>query len=96
MIDYAAIDRAVGRNWYDLDPDLQARVRRDAPPEDLEWVEGKLRAFGGLVGEVVAPNSDLVDANPPELVRYDRWANEVNEIVHHPANLASPASNPAA
>ncbi len=89
MIDYATIDRAVGRNWYDLDPDLQARVRRDAPPEDLEWVEGKLRDFGGLVGEVVAPNSDLVDANPPELVRYDRWANEVNEIVHHPANLES-------
>jgi alkylation response protein AidB-like acyl-CoA dehydrogenase len=89
MIDYAGIDRAVGHNWYDLDPDLQARVRRDAPPADLEWVEGKLRAFGGLVGEVVAPNSDLVDANPPELVRYDRWANEVNEVVHHPANLES-------
>lgn len=89
MIDYATIDSAVGRNWYELDPDLQARVRRDAPPADREWVDTKLRDFGGLVGEVIAPNSDLVDANPPELVRYDRWANEVNEIVHHPANLAS-------
>ncbi len=89
MIDYAAIDTAVGRNWYDLDPDLQARVRRDCPPADLEWTDAKLHDFGGLVGERVAPNSDVVDANPPELVRYDRWASEINEIVHHPANLES-------
>ncbi len=89
MIDYATLDSAAGHNWYDLDPDLQARVRRDCPPEDLEWADAKLREFGGLVGERVAPNSEIVDAHPPELVRYDRWADEVNEIVHHPAGLDS-------
>jgi acyl-CoA dehydrogenase len=89
MIDYASLDSAIGQNWYELDPDLQARVRRDCPPEDLEWANTKLREFGGLVGERVAPNSEIVDANPPQLVRYDRWANEVNEIVHHPAALES-------
>jgi len=89
MIDYATLDSAAGHNWYDLDPDLQARVRRDCPPEDLEWADAKLRGFGGLVGERVAPNSEIVDAHPPELVRYDRWADEVNEIVHHPAGLDS-------
>ncbi len=85
MIDYASLDSAIGHNWYDLDPDLQARVRRDCPPEDLDWADAKLREFGGLVGERVAPNSEVVDAHPPELRRYDRWAEEVNEIVHHPA-----------
>jgi acyl-CoA dehydrogenase len=89
MIDYASVESAIGQNWYDLDPDLQARVRRDCPPEDVEWADVKLREFGGLVGERVAPNSEIVDANPPQLVRYDRWANEVNEIVHHPAALES-------
>jgi acyl-CoA dehydrogenase len=89
MIDYVTFESAIGQNWYDVDPDLQSRVRRDCPPEDLDWAEGKLREFGGLVGERVAPNSEIVDANPPQLVRYDRWANEVNEIVHHPAALDS-------
>jgi alkylation response protein AidB-like acyl-CoA dehydrogenase len=89
MIDYASLDSAVGHNWYDLDPDLRARVRRDCPPEDLEWADATLREFGGLVGERVAPNSEVVDAHPPELVRYGRWADEVNEIVHHPAGLDS-------
>jgi alkylation response protein AidB-like acyl-CoA dehydrogenase len=89
MIDYGTFEAAIGQNWYELDPDLQARVRRDCPPEDLEWADAKLREFGGLVGEQVAPNSEIVDAHPPELVRYDRWANEVNEIVHHPVALES-------
>jgi alkylation response protein AidB-like acyl-CoA dehydrogenase len=89
MIDYATLESAIGQNWYDLDPDLQARVRRDCPPDDLDWADAKLRAFGALVGKRVAPNSEIVDAHPPELVRYDRWANEVNEIVHHPAGLDS-------
>src|SRR5256885_15660295 len=89
MIDYSTLDSAIGHNWYDLDPDLQARVRRDCPPEDFEWADAKLREFGGLVGERVAPNSEVVDAHPPELRRYDQWAEEGNEIVHHPAALDS-------
>lgn len=89
MIDYAAIDSVVGENWYDLDPDLQARVRRDAPAEDVEWADSTLRGFGELVGARIARNADVIDANPPRLERYDRWANEVGEIVHHPATLDS-------
>ncbi|HYV60266.1 MAG TPA: acyl-CoA dehydrogenase family protein [Acidimicrobiia bacterium] len=89
MIDYTTLDAAIGHNWYDLDPDLQARVRRDCPAEDYDWADAKLREFGGLVGERVAPNSEVVDAHPPELHRYDQWADEVNEIVHHPAGLDS-------
>src|SRR5206468_12693001 len=80
---------AVGQNWYELDPDLQDRVRTDAPPEDFEWADAKLREFGALVGGRIARNADVIDANPPRLERYDRWANEIGEVVHHPATLDS-------
>ncbi|HET8618556.1 MAG TPA: acyl-CoA dehydrogenase family protein [Acidimicrobiales bacterium] len=92
MIDWTDIDAVVGRNWYRLDPDLQDRVRRDCPPGDLDWSVGTLDRFGGLVGDRIARAADTIDAHPPELVRYDRWATEVNELVHHPAMLDAKAA----
>ena len=61
MIDYAEIDSAVGQNWYDLDPELQARVEADCPTDDLEWANGTLRRFGALVGGRVV-GAVVVDA----------------------------------
>ena len=87
MIDWSAIDSVVGQNWYQLDPDLQARVRRDCPADDLDWAVATLDSFGGLIGDRVARAADVIDAHPPELVRYDRWANEVGEVAHPPAML---------
>ena len=89
MIDYGTLDSALDRNWYDLDPDLRDRVRRDCPPEDYEWADATLRSFGAVVGGRIARNAEVIDANPPELVRYDRWANAVDTVVHHPAALDS-------
>jgi acyl-CoA dehydrogenase len=89
VLDYGSLDAAVGENWYDLDPDLQSRVRRDTPPEDVAWADGKLRRVGELVGGPVARNADIIDAHPPELARWDRWAEEVDEVRHHPAALDS-------
>jgi acyl-CoA dehydrogenase len=89
MIDYAALDSSIGHDWYELDPDLQARVARDCPPEDREYTEAKLHDFGTLIGTKIAPNAEVIDANPPRLERYDRWANEVDTVVHHPATLDS-------
>jgi acyl-CoA dehydrogenase len=87
VIDWSGIDAVVGRNWYRLDPDFQARVRRDCPPEDLAWADATLDSFGELVGGRIARAADTIDAHPPVLVRYDRWANDVGEIAHHPAML---------
>ena len=89
LIDYESLERAVGHNWYELDPDCRALVRGGCAPDDVEWADAKLSDLGALVGARVAPNADIVDAHPPQLVRYDRWANEVDEIVHHPAMLDS-------
>jgi acyl-CoA dehydrogenase len=87
VIDWSDIHAVVGQNWYRLDPDFQDRVRRDCPPDDLAWAEATLDGFGGLVGDRIARAADTIDAHPPELVRYDRWANKVGEIAHHPAML---------
>ena len=89
MIDYSTFDGAVGHNWYDLDPELRRLVHDGCPPEDREWAEAKLAALGALVGVRIARNADIVDANPPQLVRYDRWANEVDTVEHHPAMIDS-------
>jgi acyl-CoA dehydrogenase len=89
MIDWADYERAIGLNWFELDPDVRDRVRQDSPSDDRQWADGLLSDFGALVGGRVAPNSELVDSHPPELVRYDRWAQEVGQVVHHPANLDS-------
>ncbi len=89
MIEYDKIERAIGENWYELDPALKARVRADCPAEDIEWAEEKLSGFGALVGGRIAENADVIDASPPRLERYDRWANERGTVVHHPATLDS-------
>ncbi len=82
-IDYASLDTAVGHDWYELDPDLRARVRADCPPEDLAWAEETLHSFGALCGGDIARNADIIDARPAELVRYDRWA-ETIDVIDHP------------
>jgi alkylation response protein AidB-like acyl-CoA dehydrogenase len=89
MIDYASLESAIGLNWWDVDPNLQRAVRRHCPEEDLAWARAKLSEFGALVGGRIARNADVIDANPPKLRRYDRWANEVNEIQYHPATFDS-------
>lgn len=88
-IDYTTIDGAIGHNWYDLDPDLQARVRADTPPEDLDWAEETLRSFAGLCSTDIARNADIIDAAPAELVRYGRWADPIDEIRHPAATIDS-------
>jgi acyl-CoA dehydrogenase len=92
VIAWSDIDAVVGQNWYRLDPDLQARVRRDCPADDLDWSVETLDGFGAMVGGTVARAADVIDTHPPELIRYDRWANEVNEIAHHPAMLDAKAA----
>ncbi len=92
MIDWSEIDSVVGQNWFRLDPDLVARLRRDCPPEDLAFWEAVLDDFGALVGGPIARAADTIDAHPPELVRYDRWANEVNAVAHHPATVDAKAA----
>lgn len=89
MIDYSSLESTIGRDWYALDPELQAQVRRHVPAEDAEWSDAKLGEIGRLVATVIGPNAETIDAHPPELIRYGRWAEEIDRIVHHPAMVES-------
>ena len=70
-INYAALESAIGINWYDADPNLQAIVERLVPPEDRAfavktWLEqqsstnfpsGRVRVFAHGSTNPLAPNS---------------------------------------
>ncbi len=82
-IDYAAIDSAIGLNWYEVDPNLRQLVERLVLPEDHAFADQQLRNMGGVIGGPVAARAEVTDKHPPRLEKYDAWGNETNEIVHH-------------
>jgi alkylation response protein AidB-like acyl-CoA dehydrogenase len=87
MIRYEDFDSAIGLNWYDIDPNLQQIVHRMLEPSDLEWCEPELRKIGALCGGPVAARAEITDKNPPALVKFDRWGERADEVVHHPGAL---------
>src|SRR5262249_58039113 len=89
MVDYGAFERAIGLNWYNVDPNLQALMDRLLDPADREWAEGHLVRIGALCGGPIAERAETVDKNPPRLERYDRWGKEVYRVIHHPATIAA-------
>ena len=83
--DYAEYEQATGLDWYALDPNLSALLDRHLPdPDDRALAEEHVGRFGALVGEVIAPRAEVTDKHGPVLRRYDRWGQEVDEVVHHP------------
>ena len=89
MVNYGVFERAIGLNWYTVDPNLRALMDRLLDPADREWAEGHLVRIGALCGGPIAECAETIDKNPPRLERYDRWGKEVCRIVHHPATLAA-------
>lgn len=87
MIDYSQFDRAVGLNWYEVDPDLQDTVKRYVPAGEFEAADARLREVGALMGGPIAERAEMTDRNPPKLERFDRWGREVNRVIHHPGAL---------
>jgi acyl-CoA dehydrogenase len=89
MIDYHAFEGAVGLNWYAVDPNLRALMDRLLDPRDRDWAHGHLERIGALCGGPIAERAQLIDKHPPQLERYDRWGEETNRVVHHPATLTA-------
>ena len=84
--DYAEFDQAAGLDWYSLDPNLGALLDRHLPdPGERALAEEHVGRFGALVGQVIAPRAEETDKHGPVLRRYDRWGEEVDEVVHHPS-----------
>jgi hypothetical protein len=83
--DYAEFEQAAGLDWYRLDPNLAALLDRHLPDAgDRSLAEEHVGRFGALVGKVIAPRAEVTDKHGPVLQRYDRWGQEVDEVVHHP------------
>jgi alkylation response protein AidB-like acyl-CoA dehydrogenase len=89
MIDYAEFQSAIGLNWYEIDPNLQFLMRRMLDPADFEWLEPELRKIGALCGGPVAARAEVTDKHSPELVKFDRWGDPLDEVRHHPGALAT-------
>lgn len=88
--DYAAYEQAIGLDWYELDPNLRGLLDRLLPDqEDRAYAEEKVGTYGQLIGKRVAPRAEVTDKHGPQLVRYDRWGVEVDEVVHHPTWTAN-------
>ena len=42
------------------------------------------------MGGPIAERAEITDKNPPQIVRYDRWGHEVNEVVIAESAKATP------
>lgn len=74
-----------GQNFYDLDVNLQAVLRRRTPVDPARW-GGTLADFGAWVGSEVDAQAAYTDRHgKPALETYDRDGETVNRIVHNPA-----------
>ena len=92
LADYAEHDQAIGLDWYALDPNLSFLLDHYLPdPEDRAFAEEHVAPYGELVGTVIAPRAEITDAHGPVLARYDRWGQDVGQVVHHPTWLANKA-----
>src|SRR5260370_19928503 len=89
MIDYAEFQSALGLNWYDIDRNLKFMLRRLLAPADFDWLEPELRKIGALCAGPVAARAEVTDKHPPELVKFDRWGDPLDEVRHHPGALAT-------
>ena len=74
-----------GQNFYDLDVNLQAVLRRRTPVDPARW-GATLSEFGAWVGSEVDAQAAYTDRHgKPMLETYDRDGETVNRIVHNPA-----------
>ncbi len=87
MVDYEKMESAIGVNWYEADPNLAQLVDRLVSPADRAWAHQKLSEFGALCGGPIAERAEVTDRNPPRLVKYDRWGDAQDLVVHHPGVL---------
>lgn len=74
-----------GMNFYDIDPSLRTSLRLNMQPETYRHFEKHFRDLGGVAGGRLDALARLVDRNPPELEHRDRFGNDVDTIVYHPA-----------
>jgi len=71
---------AIGLNWFDCDPSLQRTLRYYSTQEEFDWASPHLSRIGALMGGPIAERAEQTDKNPPKLVKYDRWGNDISHV----------------
>ncbi|MCH7698177.1 MAG: acyl-CoA dehydrogenase family protein [Chloroflexi bacterium] len=71
---------AVGLNWFECDLSLQRTLRYYSTQEEYDWAEPHLARIGALMGGPIAERAEETDKNPPRLVKYDRWGNDISRV----------------
>jgi alkylation response protein AidB-like acyl-CoA dehydrogenase len=71
---------ATGLNFYLCDPSLQLLLRYYMSEEDLEWSQPYLERYGALTGGPISERAEITDKNPPKLIKYDKWGNDISEV----------------
>ena len=84
-IDYAALDRGQGIDYWAYDPVLRREVNRVLPEADRETSIDRLQSLAADVGTTIAKNADLLDHHDPILHAHDRNGEVINEVEYHPA-----------
>lgn len=84
-LDYGSLDEGRGCNYWQWDPALRRHARRLTEDADWPWVDDRLDDWGRIVGETIADNADVANANPPTLDTYDRRGERANDVTYHPA-----------
>jgi alkylation response protein AidB-like acyl-CoA dehydrogenase len=72
---------AGGLNWYECDPALQRTMRFYMREQDYDFSQPHLSEWGALMGGLVNDAAVETDRNPPQLVKYDRWGNDVSDVI---------------
>ena len=71
---------AIGLDWFACDPSLQRTLRYFTTDAEYDWAEPHLRRIGALMGGPIAERAEQTDKNPPRLIKYDRWGNDISHV----------------
>lgn len=90
--DYKIYQKAVGNNFYELDPNLQYILKRTLQDEsEMKLAETVANTYGEVVGNQIASRADFTDRHGPALKSYDEWGYQINEVIHSDSWLKNKA-----
>ncbi|WP_428533851.1 acyl-CoA dehydrogenase family protein [Rhodopila sp.] len=74
-----------GMNFYDIDNSLHASLRLNMDAATYRHFEPYFSQLGGVAGGRLDTLARIVDRNPPMLEHRDRFGQDLDAIIYHPA-----------
>lgn len=78
-------DVKLSTNFFDSDKMLQDYIRKYIPEKSRKYMMPKWHKTGERAAREMDELSLLADQNEPELIKRNKWGEEINEIRFHPA-----------